>query len=649
MPPESILDLSLTEFVEQLANARVVDLRGYKHTTLARRLHKRMSDLRLDTYQEYLGRILADPEETACLLESVLINVTEFFRDPGAWDVIANQALPHLLRHRRTGESFRVWVAGCATGEEVYTLLILIAEYLGDQLHDFDLKVYATDIDEAALDTARRGEYPAGRLRRVPAEYKARYFKAGPKGFRINRDIRRMIVFGKSDLRRDAPISHVNLLICRNVLIYFDPVAQQQLLARFHYALEEGGILFLGKAETRLTESLQFEPIHSRWRIFRKVGDGAREFRFTDPEMDENTPQNKRLHLLQVYQTAILDTLGTGVMVLDEADTIIMDNGAMLNLWGMNPTKLSGRRVSETRFAERCEELVPKLAEMKASNQTIRFVCEVRQDGNSRMVEMTLRPVESGGQRQGALIYAEDVTHHERLQKTVAQLEVTAEELQSANEELETTNEELQSTNEELETTNEELQSTNEELETTNEELKSLNEELENINEELDSRGRELDALNAHYAETIEQMPWPMLTIDRDTGVRFWNSAAARMFNLPGRIVAGLSLAQLPILPQLREALSKQAKVALESGKAMTIRQHAAQSQEFGDRMDITITPLSHNGAQRGAIIMFGTAEGPLARMSTTGAKRPERNGGSRKKAPNASRRKKKKTAGRKR
>jgi two-component system, chemotaxis family, CheB/CheR fusion protein len=634
-------DLSLEAFVEALAAERRLDLRGYKHATLERRFKKRMQQIGIHNLRDYLKHMQENPPEKNALLDTVLINVTEFFRDPQAWDVVGDSVLPHLLRHKRPGESFRAWVAGCATGEEVYSLAMLVAEYLGERLPELDVRIYATDVDDSALDIARRGEYPPERLRRLPPHLRGRYFRQ-PKHVRVNAEIRRMVIFGRGDLVNDAPIPHVELIVCRNVLIYFDAPTQRRILARFHYALEDGGILFLGKAESRLTDSTLFTPVHSRWRIFRRSSTGVPltlGLRVDEAtEMDANTPQNKRLHLMQIYQDAILSALGSGVMVLDENDLVVIENEVMSELWDLPPRQLAGRKLQETSFAGRCEGLAPKLAESKQATGPVQFVCEVKQDSASRMVQVELRPIAGdGGQRHGTLIHAEDVSHREELKRTINQLESTGEALQSANEELETTNEELQSTNEELETTNEELQSTNEELETTNEELQSLNEELENMNEELEYRGRELDVLNSRYMETIEQMPWPMMTIDREGKVQFWNSAAARLFGLQGKSVVGLDLDQLPVALNVRKVLSRHYRAAFDRNQQISVRGIATRSSEFGQKMDITITPLAYNGTPRGAIIMFGVAEAgvPLKKSASgrDGASGSARNGGFRKAA----------------
>src|SRR5689334_16072960 len=182
-----------------LAQERALDLRGYKPTTLERRIRRRMSQLTLNSYESYLEYVRGNPAETNQLLNTILINVTEFFRDPAAWDVIREDILPYLLKRLRIGDSFRAWVAGCSTGEEVYSLAILVAEYFGSRISEFDIKIYATDVDENALTVARRGEYPPERLRRVRPEWRQKYF-SNAKMPRVVRDVRRMLIFGRSDL-----------------------------------------------------------------------------------------------------------------------------------------------------------------------------------------------------------------------------------------------------------------------------------------------------------------------------------------------------------------------------------------------------------------------------------------------------------------
>src|SRR4029077_13240662 len=221
---------TLKDLVRELAEERGIDLRGYKTTTLERRVRRRMQQLSLGTYEDYLSYVRRDQGETAKLLDTVLINVTRFFRDPPAWEALEKQ-VRKVLFHDRAGRSLRAWCAGCATGEEAYSVAILLCELVGPRVQEYEIKVYATDNDEDALNKARRAQYTEEALRGVQPEIKAKYF-TGVGPMQVARDVRRMVIFGRSNLLADAPISHVDLLVCRNVLIYFDGTAQKRILDR---------------------------------------------------------------------------------------------------------------------------------------------------------------------------------------------------------------------------------------------------------------------------------------------------------------------------------------------------------------------------------------------------------------------------------
>src|SRR5438067_6488791 len=580
-----------------------------------------MGQLALPDYTTYVDYVRANPSETNQLLDTILINVTEFFRDPEAWDVIANSILPFLLKRLRTGDSFRAWVAGCSSGEEAYSLAILVAEFFGPRITEFDIKIYATDVDDSALNTARRGEYPAERLRRVRPEWRHKYFSSATLP-RVHRDIRRMLIFGRSDLAQDAPISHVQMIVCRNVLIYFDSITQMHILTPLHYALDPGGILFLGKSQSKLSNSTMFKPVDSRWRIFRKNhAEEGREIRRSsssrkDEPMtpNEKSPREEELARVKLYYSALLEVLEPGIFSLDGNDVLLTENKSALALWGLSGSKLVGQHIAESALASRCPELVQRLEESHRNpGKQVKFDCAVKVDDGQHMLAVSIRPVNGeNGQRAGSLIYAEDISHREKLQTTIEQLEATGEELQSANEELETTNEELQSTNEELETTNEELQSTNEELETTNEELQSLNEELENMNEELEERTTELNQLNSRYAETLQSMPWPVVMIDRQEKIQLWNAAAQRVFGVGATSVVGVDLDHLPIDSEVRKTIVRRCRSVMEKGKTSILREQRVRIDHEVDAFDLHVSPVSRgDGGMEGVLIMFGPAEAP--------------------------------------
>ncbi len=611
-------DVTLKQLVQTLAEERGLDLRGYKPTTLERRVQKRMHQVGAKSYPEYLQFVRNEPREINELLNVVLINVTEFFRDPQAWEALRNDVLPQVLGGVKAGDTFRAWSAGCASGEEPYSLAILVADLLGPKLGDIDAKIYATDIDEQALQIARHGEYPADNLRLVRPEWRERYF-SGTNRLRINRDLRRLVIFGRSNLLSDAPISHCQLIICRNVLIYFDTASQKQILSRLHYALEPNGVLMLGKAESKLTDSQVFHPLNARWRIFQRIGRETRPGRAGDeaavpiltPDYDRRLQEE--VEMLRLQHEHLLQTMRSGVIEMDVNDVVTACNEAAHMIWGLGGARLLGKRIQNTELVFRCPELPARMEYARTTREVVRFQCMIKPpDGEERIVSLALRAVAAeNGERTGMLLNCEDVTSQDRLQSTVEQLEATGEELQSANEELETTNEELQSTNEELETTNEELQSTNEELETTNEELQSLNEELENMNQELEARSRELNALTSRYEETLKRMPWPVILVDRELRIQLWNGAAQRLFGVPSTSVVGVELEKLPADGELIRNLMRRCRNVLEHGKVVTLRQQELRNAAGSSTFDVQFTPASRNEDEvEGVLIILGPFHG---------------------------------------
>jgi len=571
-----------------------------------------MFQLNLGGYADYGEYINKHADEINELLNTILINVTEFFRDPPAWEILRHEILPPLLKRVKPGHSFRAWSAGCASGEEAYSIAILLSEHFGSRIPDYDIKIYATDIDEDALNTARRGEYSAESLRRVRPEWREKYFH-GKGLLRVNREIRRLVIFGRSNLGSDAPISHVNLLLCRNILIYFDADLQKQILNRLHYGLEPAGILFLGKSESQLTNSSQFQRMNSRWRIFQRIT--AAQFLEERPEprqenaemMANGRPQrtNHELEFLRQQQRYLLETLRIGVISLGLDDVITQHNSSALALFGLQPANLGGRRLSDTDVVIRVPELYAQLQATRLNNESSRFQTRAKVGADEKLLELTLRPIlNEGGDRSGTIVYIDDQTVQEKLQSTVEELESTSEELQSANEELETTNEELQSTNEELETTNEELQSTNEELETTNEELQSLNEELETTNQELEERTKELDQVNSVYAQTLEKIRMPVLLVNQERHIEFWNTMALRLFGFKSKPPVALTIDQLPLSEALKGLLIRRHRSVL-----MREQPVVARGQFLGGRFDSTadihFSVIPREDRAKDVLIMF--------------------------------------------
>ena len=249
-----------------LRDARGFDFTGYKPSSIERRLRRRMEAVGIESYDAYRDHLEVHQDEFGELFNTILINVTHFFRDPEAWEVIASRAIPAILNTRPSGAPIRVWSVGCASGEEAYTAAMLLAEALGAAQFSERVKIYGTDVDDEALDEARQGTYDAERLEGVPDDLRARYFERLGQRYAFRKDLRRSMIFGRNNLTQDAPISRIDLLICRNTLMYFNGETQGQILRRLHFALQPTGFLLLGKSEMLLTRRELFEPVDMRRR-----------------------------------------------------------------------------------------------------------------------------------------------------------------------------------------------------------------------------------------------------------------------------------------------------------------------------------------------------------------------------------------------
>jgi two-component system CheB/CheR fusion protein len=266
--PEQETDAGLEDLLRFLRDARGFDFTGYKRSTLGRRIRKRMNDAGAQGYADYRDRLETDADEFRTLFNTILINVTSVFRDPEGWDLLRTDAVPQVLAQSSPEDEIRVWSAGCSSGEEAFSLAIVFAEAMGFDEFQRRVKIYATDVDEEALRDARSGLYTAKALEPLPPELRDKYFEPSGARFVFHSDLRRRVIFGRHDITRDAPISRLDLLVCRNTLMYFNVESQTQIIDRFHFALREGGYLFLGKAEMLLNDGERFEAVSIRQRLF---------------------------------------------------------------------------------------------------------------------------------------------------------------------------------------------------------------------------------------------------------------------------------------------------------------------------------------------------------------------------------------------
>jgi two-component system, chemotaxis family, CheB/CheR fusion protein len=541
---------SLDDLLGFIKESRGFDFTGYKRSSIERRVSKRMTEVGAEGFEEYLDYLELNASEFVELFNTLLINVTSFFRDPATWEHLAEQVLPQLDSIRDGSAPVRVWCPGCASGEEAYTLAMVLARVLGDQAFRDRVKIYATDVDEEALDQARHGAYQPRQIENVPAEALERFFERTDQRYVFRKDLRRSVIFGRNDLVQDAPISRIDVLACRNTLMYFTAETQSQILRRFHFAMHDDAVLLLGKSEMLITHGDLFVPVDLKWRLFRKVIKTSERERVRVLAVD---PTNGASHSIsETLREAALDTSPHAQIVLDRNRTLVMANSGARRLLSLDVNDF-GRPLYDLKLSYRPLELGRHLDVLERDRQAVEVpgVALDGVDATDRVLDVRMAPLLNDDVLLGVSVIYQDVTDVAALQheitKSQHELESAYDELQSTVEELETTNEELQSTNEELETTNEELQSTNEELETTNEELQSSNEELETMNDELRHRTLEVNEMNTFLETILTTIGLAVAVIDRRQCVQIWNGQAKELWGLDADDVSDQPLLSLDI------------------------------------------------------------------------------------------------------
>ncbi|HEX5480431.1 MAG TPA: CheR family methyltransferase [Dehalococcoidia bacterium] len=530
-------DEEFEAFLRYLSGSRNFDFTAYKRPSLSRRVRKRMQEVGIASYSDYTDYLEVHPEEFTSLFDTILINVTSFFRDPPAWEFLANQVIPDIVREKRSTDQIRVWTAGCASGEEAYSIAVILADLLGEEQYRARVKIYATDVDEDALASARHAVYTAKHIAAVPERYR-HAFEASNGHFAFRKDLRRAVIFGRHNLLDDAPISRVDLLVCRNTLMYLNAEGQARVFERLYFALNNGGYLFLGKAETLVSHTAALQPVDLKLRIFQKRRRDEVQDRGLVPaggESGEADNADDAAVPAATLRALTFEIDPIAQIIIDVHGCLIAVNERARALFGLTLSDI-GRPLQDLEVSYRPVELRSLIDQVYAEGRTVNLRdVEWKTPTAVHWLEITvLRLTEATGDTLGVKLVFTDVTRYKELQQ---QLERSKYELESAYEE---------------------VQSSNEELETMNEELQSTNEELAAVNAEMHGQTTELNDVNAFLESILSSLVAAVVVVDAQMRVTAWNHRAEDFWGLRPDEVSGQHFLNLDIgLPvaSLRETI----------------------------------------------------------------------------------------------
>ncbi len=592
----------LTSILQILLARTRVDFREYKQSTIQRRIERRMIALDVKTVEEYASFCRNDPREVDALFKDLLISVTRFFRDKSEFEDLKVHI--EQLVSKRGDDPMRIWVAGCATGEEAYSIAIMLAEAMGGptELTRSKTQIFATDIDRAALDHARRGHYVQGALYDMPSALAERYFIQQSDGVRVVKALRSAILFSDHNLCQDPPYLNMDLICCRNVMIYFGMKLQNKVLSRLHYAMKPQSYLFLGTAESVGNAQELFAPAGESSHIFKKRPLKRRE-RYTSqtfatgwsnrsanaPPSDQSSPFPSPAATAegQIFD-ALVRALGQNSILISHDHKILRVFGDISPYVDLSENSMLVLKLSllKSPYVEEARSLVTLALKRGEKRSGIRHL-----ENGDEVVRLEAYPISAShvdenmalltinrwsseefeaefGTGPGKAALTPQIAH-DHLRELDQELANTREALQQTIEELETSNEELQSLNEEMQSSNEELQATNEELETSNEELQSTNEELITVNEELQVSSSEMAAINAELGSILVNVPMPLIVLDNALQIVRASKAATDLFNIvtPMKTPHISQISLPPGFPRLVETCNK----SLELGEAVNV------------------------------------------------------------------------------
>lgn len=551
----------ISSILMQLRRITGNDFSLYKKSTIGRRIERRMSQHEITDTEIYARYIKTHPEEAHILFKEMLINVTSFFRDREAFTVLEKEILPQLFKDKPDGYNFRIWIAGCSTGEEAYSIAILLHELLDENRQSFTIQIFSTDLDDDAIAIARAGIYSANICQDITQERLRHYFTKVDAGYQVNKNIREMVVFAVQNVVKDPPFTKLDLLSCRNLMIYLEGELQSRLMSTFHYALKPKGILFLSPSESIGSHVELFTPLDRKWKFYTaKHSINPSSFTMTNlinltashgekPPVKEDMKQSNNISLAELSRRVLVQCFAPASVITDLTGNILYVHGETGKYLRPAPGQAS---LNIMEMAREGLEMELRAAIYTAANEeksTINREMQVKTNGEFTTVSLSVRPLPNSlGDKQNMLLVsfmdiASEVSkpRRKRTTKTVEleridelerDLMYLKENHQVIIEEQQASNEELKSTNEELQSTNEEMQSTNEELETSKEELQSVNEELITVNAELQTKIEMLDTMQNDMKNLLDNINIGIIFLDKHLNIRSFTREVVHIYRL---------------------------------------------------------------------------------------------------------------------
>lgn len=536
------------------------DFSSYKKNTLYRRIERRMTVHKIDKISSYVNFLEENPKEFDILFKELMIGVTNFFRDAKVWDKLKKSVLPKIISSQQDGSTLRAWVPGCSTGEEAYSLAIVFKEAVKEikASKDITLQIFATDLDNEAIETARKAHFPANIAADVSPTRLSRFFNKTDDGYRVNTEIREMVVFANHNVLMHPPFTKIDLLSCRNLLIYIDTDLQKKILGLFYYCLNPDGYLVLGSAETLGTQNSLFTPIDLKLKIFKRVVAGSMPALFDFPSSSSRSKVADKEKQISDRSIHNIETIADQLLLkhFSPAGVLVNENGDIIYISGrtgkfLEPAvgKANMNIFAMLREGLRNEFPIAFRKAIRKKEPVVLHNLKVDANGSTQTLNITIQWIYKPKQLNGYLIIVfSEVSDHSDIayppykgKKSLSskrqielenELNQTREEMQSTLEEMQTSQEELKSTNEELQSANEELQSTNEELTTSKEEMQSLNEELQTVNAELQSKVEEYSRVSNDMKNLLNSTDIATLFLDKDLNIRRYTFQATKIFKL---------------------------------------------------------------------------------------------------------------------